>query len=410
MALSEATSDLNEKKEKYRGDGPEVSIQKSQSPDAASFRWLGRDARGSTYTSYTQISNRPGCSFDFGSDGYTASCNLGGELLQFTVPSTSENKITGLLTARADVDDSLSSIVALAQRYRGNKSTFGLKFVSIGATGKGKEKHKFVLGRVVERGAINNRWPFHEYALVQENKKDIETGTCALFSFVQHGVLHQVMRIEPSCRPGAKTCVLLPEGSVISLQLRLPSKWKKLEYPLNQAPNPFSDGCCDFRVSWVGPGAPLQEIGLDPKNPDRETLDKPTRTSSGSILVPIKEAQLNKDVPIVLILSLRLREKSAACQEPLPELTSESVHDWIGCDPASDWATGPMWETIFFRRESLTNCVSELCEVNLVSRCLEKIQHVDAVLLPRGEQDEVRPLALISNTIFGAELDMQALL
>ncbi|KXX73103.1 hypothetical protein MMYC01_210595 [Madurella mycetomatis] len=347
MALSEATSDLNEKKEKYRGDGPEVSIQKSQSPDAASFRWLGRDARGSTYTSYTQISNRPGCSFDFGSDGYTASCNLGGELLQFTVPSTSENKITGLLTARADVDDSLSSIVALAQRYRGNKSTFGLKFVSIGATGKGKEKHKFVLGRVVERGAINNRWPFHEYALVQENKKDIETGTY---------------------------------------------------------------GCCDFRVSWVGPGAPLQEIGLDPKNPDRETLDKPTRTSSGSILVPIKEAQLNKDVPIVLILSLRLREKSAACQEPLPELTSESVHDWIGCDPASDWATGPMWETIFFRRESLTNCVSELCEVNLVSRCLEKIQHVDAVLLPRGEQDEVRPLALISNTIFGAELDMQALL
>jgi hypothetical protein len=47
-----------------------------------------------------------------------------------------------------------------------------------------------------------------------------------------------------------------------------------------------------------------------------------------------------------------------------------------------------MWEAIFFQKEHLTNCISELCEMNLIYRCLEKIRNVDAVQLGFKMPDE----------------------
>ncbi|KAH7303428.1 hypothetical protein B0I35DRAFT_446761 [Stachybotrys elegans] len=159
-------------------------MRNSQSPNAASNGWVEKLVvccwvnsviscvlvllylnEGSTYTTYTQVSDRPRCSFDYGSNGYTASCNLGGELLRFTTPSDN----TGLISATAQVDESLGSRVALAESYKGNKSTFGLKFLSISSDTERKtkpmgKKDKYVLGTLVERGAISNRWPLHEYA------------------------------------------------------------------------------------------------------------------------------------------------------------------------------------------------------------------------------------------------------
>ncbi|KAK3306495.1 uncharacterized protein B0T15DRAFT_142806 [Chaetomium strumarium] len=423
MGSDKSTGESCGNQEKYRGDGPNICIKTSESRVAASFKWLDREARDSTYTSYTQVSDRPGCSFDFGSNGYTASCNMGGELLQFTIPSNKK----GLIWARAQVDGSLGSMVASAQKYRGHKSTFGLKFKTLRAVRKTETQPvppALVLGAVVERGAFNNRWPFHEYSLARDDRKDAEGGICALFSHVRGKFLIQVLRIEQqSCRPEAVTCSPVQGSSVVSLQLDLPSKFRQLVSPQDAiARNPPK---VDAQLFWVKPGGERTNIKLDTTrhNVNLETLEMPTWLADGSVHVPVN---VQRDDPIVFIFTLQLCEKSLTEAEPLPDLTSESVHNWLGIDPSSDWATGPMWETIFFRRDYLTNCVSELCEVNLVARCLEKIQHVDAVLLPKGEyfppsknkdplqrrgeeKDEKAPLALVSNTIFGPELDMQAL-
>jgi hypothetical protein len=69
-----------------------------------------------------------------------------------------------------------------------------------------------------------------------------------------------------------------------------------------------------------------------------------------------------------------------------------------------------MWHDIFFQREIAKNLASELTEVNLVARCLERILHVDAVPQGPKEANRMRHLALLNNIVLGAELDMQALL
>ncbi|KAF7506297.1 hypothetical protein GJ744_011870 [Endocarpon pusillum] len=135
---------------------------------AKCFRWLRRDARGSTYISYSQFSHLSACSFDFGAKGYAGSCNYGGELLHLSAPSQEH----GLIFGRDNFTRSPYASLARAQREFGGLSTFGLKLsrnrsaYDPRGNKDAKEGSSFRLGKMVERGCFNYRWPFNEYSLL----------------------------------------------------------------------------------------------------------------------------------------------------------------------------------------------------------------------------------------------------
>jgi len=81
---------------------------------------------GAEYVSYSQLSDLPACSFDFGDNGYAASSNYGGEVLHMTTPSDEH----GIIFARGDFECSLYLALARGQKERGGKSSFGLKVAS----------------------------------------------------------------------------------------------------------------------------------------------------------------------------------------------------------------------------------------------------------------------------------------
>ena len=92
---------------------------------------------------------------------------------------------------------------------------------------------------------------------------------------------------------------------------------------------------------------------------------------------------------------------------PWPEApTSEEIYDYVGGSPSSPHATGAMWETAFLERERKTDSPSELAEVRLMGRCLEKILQVDLV----PEKDCPERLALVSNIFHRPNVDLEALL
>ncbi|KAK4121814.1 hypothetical protein N657DRAFT_98288 [Parathielavia appendiculata] len=87
------------------------------------FPWLSADDRGAEYVSYSEFTDLPACSFDFGDQGYAASSNNGGNLLQMTARSDKH----GIVFARGDFEYSLYLSLARGQRISGGKSAFGLQ-------------------------------------------------------------------------------------------------------------------------------------------------------------------------------------------------------------------------------------------------------------------------------------------
>jgi hypothetical protein len=86
--------------------------------------------------------------------------------------------------------------------------------------------------------------------------------------------------------------------------------------------------------------------------------------------------------------------------------TSEEIYDYVGVSPFSPHATGPMWETAFLERERKTDSSSELAEVRLIGRCIEKILQVDLV----PEENCPERVALVSNIFHWPNIDLKAML
>jgi hypothetical protein len=85
---------------------------------------------------------------------------------------------------------------------------------------------------------------------------------------------------------------------------------------------------------------------------------------------------------------------------------SWQIYDYVGASPKSVHATGAMWETAFLERERKTDSPSELAEVRLLGRCLEKILQVDLV----PEPNIPAGTALVSNIFSWANVDLKAML
>lgn len=134
---------------------------------------------GPSYTSYSQYSHLPYCSFEWGNEGYAGSCSHGGELLYLSQPS----KKTGLLIVRGHFATSLYASLSRSQTDFGGPSTFGLEvtrypyaYDPAGKEGteaqlkeqaqRTKKDHSgvqsgssFALGDMIDRGSFNYRYP-----------------------------------------------------------------------------------------------------------------------------------------------------------------------------------------------------------------------------------------------------------
>ncbi|PVH73146.1 hypothetical protein DL98DRAFT_659605 [Cadophora sp. DSE1049] len=238
--------------------GTEVSEGGRSNGLEDSFNWLSREARGSAYISYTEHSHKAACSFDFGEEGYAASCNDGGKLLHMSAKSQQN----GIIFAQGNFESTLYSSLARAQRSYVGLSTFGLELpVSPQQYDPDKRTGSAIrLGEMIERGSFNHRWPFNEYALISnfhaieddESECDVdsgsvregdsvesiptrsyvteqEVGTCAVLSFIKDGVLYQILRFEASTRWEADECPVFPYFGNVILEVGSPMKFRNFD-------------------------------------------------------------------------------------------------------------------------------------------------------------------------------------
>ena len=123
----------------------------------------------------------------------------------------------------------------------------------------------------------------------------------------------------------------------------------------------------------------------------------------------LENGGLEKDWPGEIVSGIELNdrlEKDKFEEDWFKLPTSKEIYDYVGVSPSSRDATGAMWETAFLERERKTDSPSELAEVRLIGRCLEKILQVD--LVPEINCPE--RVALVSNMFYWPNIDLNAML
>ncbi|KAM7197469.1 hypothetical protein V8F20_006614, partial [Naviculisporaceae sp. PSN 640] len=416
--------------------------------------------KGPEYVSYSHLSDLPACSFDFGNDGYAASCNYGGELLQMTAPSD----VHGLVFARGEFEYSLYLALARGQKEKGGKSAFGLKIALVDELARDKEGPRFRPCCMVERGCFNYRWPFNEFCLHIDQKRpgflppastrigsdptapttigaaSLPVGTCSLLSFVKDGVLFQVMRLNSGCQPGmSRTAELL---LTVEPPMRLQS-FRRLNDPDSKATEVGLKRCSkhDACVAGLLPLATKEglksdmhwqahlykleedtlqatEIDLKPLDNDKAKKDHCFKTKDDFDSLPRFQADLallDTTSPHVFVAAFHLFEVKDG-KIVVPFNSSQVSHAVIskfvrnGEDEAP--GTASLWQTTFNNRQDKMDCVSELCEGNVVGRCLEKILRVDLVpakIPRRGSIGSMHHFTLVSNMFLKANVDLKSL-
>ncbi|RYO85106.1 hypothetical protein DL766_006716 [Monosporascus sp. MC13-8B] len=384
-----------------------VTSSSSSIPVAEPFGWLRPNSRGTAYVSYSEFSNHPACSFDFGHEGYAASCNYGGELLQMTAPSDKH----GILFARGDFEYSLYLSVARGQMEYGRKSAFGLKLPSSSSPAENNRDPRFCLGRMVERGCYNYRWPLNEYALCVDTPGR-EVGTCSLLSFVKDGVLYQVLRLDFECHPSGPACKKAPDETELILKIDGPMRFQsflsmspssKLERGSTKADILFKESCPTkykhaFSIPWeleaasgIRWKAELFEFGIAsgeytkiPLKPFSKKEDHCSKDQGNTL--PVYRGDMPKisnNGSRIFLASFRLYDPAEICGAPPTKIP---------------------------KPEELSAFI-ELCEADIAARCSEKILDVDLVpaAFPRAAGWAPRPIALVSNLFLKATVDLNSL-
>ncbi|KAI6084000.1 hypothetical protein F4821DRAFT_179586 [Hypoxylon rubiginosum] len=394
------------------------------------FNWLRREDRGPNYISYSESSDRQACSFDFGDNGCSASCDYGGELLNMS----SKDEEEGIIFATSGLENTYRSSLDHAQRHSGGggKAIFGLRiavdqepFHKVDLKDRGS---RLKLGQMTERGCFNYRWPYNEYALLSNDGHDAEpreTGTCARVAFVKDNILYQLIRLEKGCRPEADRCHYVPWSGRITLAVGGP-----IEFAAFDADNACAKPKYDHLFEYSMQDGTRVTKGLT------NQLEVRVRQLDGNeyVTLPLEQQEddgaagdsyvVHAELPegdnvnirgrqVILIAEFRLRKVDS--QSPWPETpTSVQTFRYLGIHSDSPMATGVMWETIFFKREQESNYFSELPEANIIGRCVEKILTVDLVPTAFKSQgsfefEENGPLALVSNLFLRPNIDLESL-
>lgn len=464
-----------------------MGMQEVRSVNIVAAKPLGRlDAKtcpGPEYVSYSQLSDLPACSFDFGDNGYAASSNYGGEVLQMTTPSDEH----GIIFARGDFEYSLYLALARGQKERGGKSSFGLKVASsdefasnpvslerpvlaaqpmITHTQQNGPRYRPCC--MIERGTYNYRWPFNEFCLHIDNSSPsspaqgetdskwtscicpvgcrevdpcggrsiVPVGTFAMVSFIRGGVLYQLLRLDPrhqgadNERTEKAELILTIEGPMrLQSFRRLNRRSKEGEIVLCECKK-HSDSAClvgtldGSTIHWQAElfqfdsssGRPATRVSLKPLKDDKEKKDHCFKTDDNLESLPRFQAELaeiDADSCHVFVAAFRLvDETSPTYSNPIEMPPHEAIRDFLlsGCSEAR--GTASMWRSIFSERQENLECISELCEENIVGRCLEKILSVDVVpaRVPQEILEPFRHLALVSNMFLRANVDLKAVL
>jgi hypothetical protein len=364
-----------------------------------------------------------------------------------------------LIFVRGDFESSLYSSLARAQRLFGGPSTFGFE-ISIGRvpfdheSKDGAKGSSFRLGDMIDRGCFNYRWPFNEYFLcLNEEDHDITkpkiAGTCVMFSFVKEGILYQVIRVEEGCSQDSVPCLPFPPESQVVLTIGGPLWFQSfaLSDRLNGRPlNPKGDvrkvssqNCLRIldTTRAIGMEARVHQLCPDESYEQLDLFESPLDVDSGAKFgetypwdVPAYNAfgrlpTKKERQDAIFLASIRLREapelrdwlEKGRLEEDRPTVDwpetswpelpgSEDIYHYVGVSPLSPRATGAMWETTFLERERKTDSPSEIAEVRLMGRSLEKILQVDVV--PQVKFPE--RVALVSNIYHWPNIDLKAIL
>ncbi|KAI0003932.1 hypothetical protein F4779DRAFT_601025 [Xylariaceae sp. FL0662B] len=379
-----------------------------------SFNWLRREARGPTYISYSEFSDRPACSFEFGENGCAASCNYGGGLLHMSAKD--ENR--GIIFAHGNFEPTYYSCLARAQRQQGDEATFGLD-IAVDRKPFDKtdtrtyEGSSLRLGEMTERGCFNYRWPVNEYALLlneDDNSEVKETGTCTRISFVKDDILYQVIKLEPGCRPEADICYVFPRTGRIVLTIGGKIKFRVFDKSQDKGLlNELDIRVSRFNGQWYDM---LKELKLsdDERNKRLNSPGAKPENAFSAELSGMKHSN-SDDRQVTFIAEFKLRtsgNKLAWAETP----TSEQIYDYLGINPSSVTATGVMWEALFLQREE--KYAYGFSEANLTGRCIEKILTVDLIPAAFGKEgcrkfEKGGPLALVSNLFLQPSIDLQSL-
>ncbi|KAI0453698.1 hypothetical protein F5B21DRAFT_504978 [Xylaria acuta] len=331
----------------------------------------------------------------------------------------------GLILARGRFEATLESILARSHLTSGGKSSFGLKLLpTVDGELASVKQPSLSLGAMKERGCFNYRWPVNDYTILmhEDGYKDDNThpgdeaGTCVFFSYVKDGVVYQVLRLEQGIQSISNKVPLFPNNCHITLSISEPTGY---EYLYQQD----IDGT--DRSAWVdSPGkehsrfeVKLFRLFEAPDEEDYEeislyeTVRDGVRTHQTTWKLPERDLGGVKGRTETFVAALRLGPTGNISPLPVPEpLSSKRLYDALGVDPRSNMATGAMWETMFLWKNQKVNCMSELNEVSLVARCMEKVLHVDTIPAPLKEiSSHQDPIALGSNIFLRAGLDMQSL-
>jgi hypothetical protein len=148
-----------------------------------------------TEDAFSAWADQPITPFDFGDSGFTACCNIGGEILEITAPSN----LCGYVSVKGAVEDSADSLLSRVQRPVEEKATFSLKVTTRKQSGDDPQKKdgRITLGPAHESGCLNHRWPFTKHWLQKDNaERPGYWGDCTTFSFVKDETVYQVMRLE----------------------------------------------------------------------------------------------------------------------------------------------------------------------------------------------------------------------
>jgi hypothetical protein len=319
---------------------------------------------------------------------------------------------------------------------------------------------RLILGPMIERGCFNYRWPFNEYTLLTDTKKSTKTSytsgdatdartdssastivsengvkearTCAIFSFVKDKTVYQVLRLEQDCHINASCCYEHEDDSTFLLTIGGPIKFQLFysnenpAYGAHEVPDATAQEMAKMghlRISARSKSIQLEmklyqlrndstedydEVPLYPGEQERPGISKPGTPKACTYKARLKFSRSSKAA--VFVAAFRLRHSGEQEHFPKPP-KSEDIYKYVGIARTSERATGAMWETIFLGREEKTNAISELSEVKLIARCLEKILHVDLVPEAFGQTlARSSPLAVISNIFLQANIDLKALL
>jgi hypothetical protein len=349
------------------------------------------------------------------------------------------------MAARGTFSASTYATLSRTQVEFGGSSTFGLEIALAECpydpqkAGAKKKGSSFKLGKMVERGCFNYRWPFNEYHLdlfedqndpgLTEDDSAVHVGNCQMFSCSMDGIFYQVLRIEEGDQtktsnprnkfPSPSQAVLTIGGPVwfhyFDGDLNLTEEQKvgnlffctrrldaddhqSAEDEVQDVSPPDAMGTTIRfwdKKRCIGLEVQVYQVSTDNNGQyDYKKLkmevsdsawDSGTAETQGDFKVKTVKAY-NATVPLpdnttsaTFLAAIRFIP-DLVDSKPWPHPpTSKKMYEYIGVSPSSPDATGAMWQTVFTERRTESPFVLSLAEFNLVGRALEKILQVDII-------------------------------